>query len=144
MLTASRYPTELTGGIMRTDFSEEHNELRRMMDRFAELMASSDEDARAELPRQRVLFSQLFNTHMAKELSHLRTLVASPPGSRFLPLVQDYQDRVALLRSDYSAHVRRWTPGAIDSGWPAYKAAVLSLQGRFRELMDWEERNLIL
>jgi len=123
---------------------EEHNELRRMMDDFAELMASSREGSCAELPRARVLFSQRFASHMAAEAEYVRALVASPAGPKFLPVFREYEDRVRDLRTDYSAHVRKWTPQHIDQHWPQYVAAVLVLQDRFRALMDWEERNLVV
>jgi len=48
------------------------------------------------------------------------------------------------LRADYSAHVRRWTPDQIARHWTAYVAAVLGLQNRFRALMDWEEKKLVV
>ena len=124
--------------------SGEHNELRRMMDDFAELMASSREGSCAALPRARVLFSQRFASHMAEEAEHFRGLVASPAGSQLLPVFREYEDRVRDLRTDYSAHVRKWTPQSIDRHWADYVSAVLVLQDRFRTPMDWEEKNLII
>jgi len=122
----------------------EHDELRRMMEDFAELMASSREGSCAALPRARVLFSQRFASHMAEEAEYFRGLVASPAGSRLLPVVREYEERVRDLRADYSAHVRKWTPHDIDRHWPDYVSAVLVLQDRFRTLMDWEEKNLVV
>jgi len=115
-----------------------------MMDDFAELMASSREGSCAALPRARVLFSQRFASHMAEEAEHFRGLVASPAGSQLLPVFREYEDRVRDLRTDYSAHVRKWTPQSIDRHWADYVSAVLVLQDRFRTLMDWEEKNLII
>jgi len=126
------------------DRSGEHGELRRMMEDFAELMTGSREGGSAALPRARLLFSRRFASHMADEAEYLRGLVASPAGSRLLPIVRDYEARVSHLRTDYSAHVRKWTPQNIDRNWPEYVSAVLLLQDRFRALMDWEERELIL
>jgi len=114
-----------------------------MMDDFAALMASSRDGSCAGLPRARLLFSRRFASHMADEAEYLRGLVASPAGARFQPIFQEYEDRVRDLRSDYSAHVRKWTLPAIDRNWPAYVAAVLVLQDKFRSLMDWEERKLV-
>jgi len=124
------------------DFSGDHGELRRMMDEFAELMTSSQAGGCAALPRARLIFSKRFASHMAEEADHFRALAATPAGSRFLPLFREYEDRVRHLRADYSAHVRKWTPEAIDRNWPDYVSAVLALQNRFRILMDWEERKL--
>ena len=119
------------------DRNGEHGELRRMMADFAELMASSRDGGTAALPQARLLFSRRFASHMADEAEHLRALVASPAGSRLLPVFQDYEARVSDLRADYSAHVRKWTPQDIDRHWPEYVSAVLLLQERFRALMDW-------
>ena len=124
------------------NWSEEHGELRRMMDDFAELMTRSGEEGAAALPQARLQFSRRFASHMADEAEYLRALVASPEGSRLLPVFREYEDRVRDLRTDYSAHVRKWTLQDIDRRWPAYVSAVLALQDRFRALMDWEERNL--
>jgi len=124
------------------DRSGEHGELRRMMDEFAELMAKSRAEGAAALPQARLQFSRLFASHMADEADYLRALVASPAGARLRPILQDYEDRVRDLRTDYSAHVRKWTPQAIDRNWSDYVAAVLVLQDRFRALMDWEEKYL--
>ena len=126
------------------DRNGEHGELRRMMADFAELMASSRDGGTAALPQARLLFSRRFASHMADEAEHLRALVASPAGSRLLPVFQDYEARVSDLRADYSSHVRKWTPQDIDRHWPEYVSAVLLLQERFRALMDWEERELVL
>lgn len=115
-----------------------------MMDDFAELMASSQEGGCEALPRARLLFSRRFASHMAEEAEHFRALVAAPAGSQLLPLFREYEDRVRQLRADYSAHVRKWTPQEIDRYWPDYVSAVLVLQGKFRGLMDWEERKLAL
>jgi hypothetical protein len=125
------------------DRSGEHGELRRMMEDFAKLMISSREDGSAALPQARLLFSRRFAGHMADEAEYLRGLVASPGGSRLLPIFRDYEARVSHLRADYSAHVRKWTPQDIDRHWPEYVSAVLLLQDRFRTLMDWEERELV-
>jgi len=124
------------------DRSEDHAELRRMMDDFAGLMSSSQERGSAALPQARLQFSRRFANHMADEAEYLRGLVASPAGSRLLPVFREYEDRVRHLRADYSAHVRKWTPQEIDRHWPNYVSAVLALQDRFRTLMDWEESNL--
>jgi len=126
------------------DCSGEHREFRRMMDDFAELMTRSREGGFAELPGARLLFSRRFASHMADEAEYFRVLVASPAGSRLLPAFREYEDRVRLLRADYSAHVRKWTPQEIDQHWPDYVSAVLVLQDRFRGLMDWEEEKLVL
>ena len=112
------------------------------MDDFAGLMSNSQERGSAALPQARVTFSRLFASHMADEAEYLRGLAASPAGSQLLPAIREYEDRVRLLRADYSAHVRKWTPQEIDRHWPVYVSAVLALQDRFRKLMDWEESNL--
>ena len=124
------------------DCSGEHGELRRMMDDFAALMTRSADQGAAALPQARLHFSRRFASHMADEAEYLRALVASPDGVRLQPAFREYEDRVRDLRTDYSAHVRRWTPQTIDRAWPDYVSAVLALQDRFRALMDWEERNL--
>ena len=124
------------------DCSREHDELRRMMDDFAELMTSSREGGHAALPQARLLFSRRFASHMADEAEYIRTLAASPAGARLLPVFQEYEDRVRHLRADYSAHVQKWTPREIDKHWSDYVSAVLVLQDRFRSLMDWEDRKL--
>jgi len=113
-----------------------------MMDDFAALMAKSREESAAALPQARLQFSRQFASHMADEADDLSTLVASTGGAALRPIVRDYEDRVRHLRADYSVHVRKWTPQAIDLNWPNYVSAVLALQDRFRALMDWEERNL--
>jgi len=135
---------ESRGWRRRMDCSGEHGELRRMMDDFAELMASSRGGGSAALPRARLLFSRRFASHMAEEAEHLRVLVASPAGSRLLPIFREYEDRVRHLRADYSVHVQKWTPQNIDQHWPDYVSAVLVLQDKFRCLMDWEESALVL
>jgi len=124
------------------DRSEDHAELRRMMDDFAGLMSSSRERGSAALPQARFLFSRRFASHMAEEAEYFRQLTASPAASHLLPLFREYEDRVRHLRTDYSAHVQKWTPQEIDRQWPNYVSAVLALQDRFRTLMDWEESNL--
>lgn len=124
------------------DCSGEHDALRRMMDEFADLMACSGDESRAALPRARMLFSQLFTSHLAKEHAYIRALVASPAGLRFRPVVEDYEARIAGLRMDYSAHIRTWTPARVAACRPDYVLAVLALQDRLRALMDWEERYL--
>lgn len=48
------------------------------------------------------------------------------------------------LRSDYSSHVRHWTPIRIKTEWDTYRRAVLDLQARLRRFMLWEEENLPL
>ena len=115
-----------------------------MMDDFAELMSSSREGSCAALPHARVLFSQRFASHMAAEAEYVRALAESPAGSQFLPIFREYEDRVRDLRADYSAHVRKWTPQHIDQHWHQYVAAVRVLQDRFRALMDWEEKTLVV
>jgi len=123
------------------DCSGEHHELRRMMEDFAELMTMSPDGSCAALPHARLLFSRRFASHMAEEAEYLRVLTASPAGSRFLPILPEYQDRVRQLRADYSAHVQKWTPRNIDQRWPDYVSAVLVLQDKFRNLMAWEEKS---
>ena len=115
-----------------------------MMDDFAELMNNSQAKGSAALPQARLTFSRRFASHMAEEAEYLRALVASPGGERLLPAFRDYEERVRDLRADYSAHVRKWAPEAIDRNWPDYVSAVLALQNRFRALMDWEEANLVV
>jgi len=125
------------------DRSGDHTELRRMMDDFAGLMTSSPACGSAALPQARLLFSRRFANHMAEEAEYFRGLTASPGGARLLPAFREYENRVRDLRTDYSAHVRKWTPQEIDRHWPDYVSAVLALQNRFRALMDWEEANLV-
>lgn len=115
-----------------------------MMDEFAALMTSSQAKGSAALPQARLQFSRLFASHMAEEADYLRSAVASPAGALLRPIVREYEDRVRVLRADYSAHVRKWTLEAIDRHWADYVAAVLALQNRLRALMDWEEANLII
>lgn len=115
-----------------------------MMEDFAGLMTSSRERGSAALPQARLLFSRRFATHMAEEAEYFRGLAAFPAASHLLPVFREYEDRVRHLRTDYSAHVRKWTPQEIDRHWPSYVTAVLALQDRFRILMDWEESNLAI
>ena len=136
-------PGRTRGWHRKMDCSAEHREFRRMMDEFAELMTGSPEGGHAALARARLLFSRRFASHMADEAVYLRELVASPAGSRLLPIFQQYEDRVRQLRADYSAHVRKWTPQDINKHWQDYVSAVLALQNKFRGLMEWEEANLV-
>jgi hypothetical protein len=112
------------------------------MARFSAMMDAPGGPDHAGLLRERMLFAQLFNGHLAREQEEVKELSQAQPALKVMA-----QNRVGLigqLRKDYSDHIRRWTPPLIRSDWQAYRSAVLALQRRLCDFMAWEEQNLPL
>ncbi|MBW6527329.1 hypothetical protein KZ813_10800 [Sphingomonas sp. RHCKR7] len=117
----------------------DHDELRRRMARFLPLMDSTGH-AGGVLLRERLEFSRIFQTHSQREQREVAARAAAEPG--FAATAAAYRDRLDRLRTDYSAHIARWTPAAIRDEAAAYRGAVVTLQRRFHDLLAWEERHL--
>lgn len=94
------------------------------------------------LLRERMLFAQLLNGHLAREQNEVAELSQADP--ELAGKAQARSEVIGQLRSDYSDHIRRWTPPMIRSDWQAYRSAVLVLQQRLTDFMVWEEQNLPL
>lgn len=120
----------------------EHDELRRIMVRFSAIMDNPGTRDHAELLRERMFFARYFDAHLAREQTEVAELSTLSP--EFVGKVKSRSEIIAQLRSDYSEHIRRWTPGKIRAEWKAYRSAVSALQRRLTNFMDWEERNLPL
>lgn len=120
----------------------EHDQLRAIMARFAAMMASPGGPDHAALLRERMLFAQLFNGHLAREQDELAGLSQAEP--ELAGKTQARRGLIGRLRGDYSDHIRCWTPPIIRSDWPTYRSAVLVLQQRLTDFMAWEEDNLPL
>lgn len=120
----------------------EHDELRSIMFRFSAMMDIPGGPDHAGLLRERVLFAQLFNSHLAREQEEVTFVSLSDPC--VAAKSRDRAGMISELRGDYSNHVRRWTPPAILSDWDGYRSAVLSLQHRLLVFMAWEEWHLPL
>jgi len=118
----------------------EHDDLRRRMARFLPLMDSTGH-ASGVLLRERLEFSRLFQTHSQEEQRAVAARAAAEPG--FAPTAAAHRDQLDRLRTDYSAHIAHWPPAAIRDDAAGYRAAVVSLQRRFHELLAWEERHLL-
>lgn len=118
----------------------EHDDLRRRMARFLPLMDSTGH-ASGVLLRERLEFSRIFQTHSQEEQRTVAARAAAEPG--FAPIATAYRDQLDRLRSDYSAHIAHWPPAAIRDDAAGYRAAVVSLQRRFHDLLAWEERHLL-
>lgn len=110
------------------------------MAKFADLLHAGAGTHHAELIRERMLFSQIFKSHLAHEraevisLASINTVLADKAKLR--------GSMIAELQADYSAHVRHWTPQHLITDWSGYRKAVLGLQARLRRFMLWEEENL--
>lgn len=114
---------------------DNHDRLRAIMRDYAAVLAARPADIRAALLRRRVDFSQIFSAHIPAERSAARAVL--------LPqTVRAAEHEILALFRDYSAHIRAWTPARIEVEWPAYVAAVLSLQARLQRRFDWAEREL--
>lgn len=118
----------------------EHDQLRNSMARFAAMMGSDGEIDHAGLLRERMLFAQLFNAHLAREQEEVDQAAAAQTSTTTISRCRS--EMIGRLRADCSKHVRRWIPTLIRSDWQAYRDAVLALQRRLVAFMDWEERNL--
>lgn len=118
----------------------EHDDLRRRMARFLPLMDSTGH-ASGVLLRERLEFSRIFQTHSQEEQRAVAARAAAEP--RFAPIATVYREQLDHLRSDYSAHIAHWPPAAIRDDAASYRAAVVSLQRRFHDLLAWEERHLL-
>lgn len=118
----------------------EHERLRDSMARFATLMAAPGATDHAALLRERTHFARLFNTHLEREQVEVDVLAAA--RSADVATSQRRAEMIGRLRADYSEHIRRWPPLRIRSDWQTYRDAVLALQSRLGDFMDWEERNL--
>ncbi|WP_277981090.1 hypothetical protein [Sphingomonas phyllosphaerae] len=118
----------------------EHDDLRRRMARFLPLMDSTGH-ASGVLLRERLEFSRIFQTHSQEEQRAVAARAAAEPG--FAPTAAVYREQLDRLRADYSAHIAHWPPAAIRDDAAGYRAAVVSLQRRFHDLLAWEERHLL-
>ncbi|MBW6531689.1 hypothetical protein KZ820_13175 [Sphingomonas sp. RRHST34] len=118
----------------------EHDDLRRRMARFLPLMDSTGH-ASGVLLRERLEFSRIFQTHSQEEQRAVAARAAAEPG--FAPTAAAYRNQLDGLRADYSAHIARWPPAAISDDAAGYRAAVVTLQRRFHDLLAWEERHLL-
>lgn len=120
----------------------EHDRLRASMVRFAAMMDAAGGPDYSDLLRERMLFAQVFNGHLAREQEEVLTLAKVEPT--LAAKTQARAGMIGQIRTDYSVHIRRWTPALIQSDWPNYRNAVLVLQARFAEFMAWKEGNLPL
>lgn len=118
----------------------EHDDLRRRMARFLPLMDSTGH-ASGVLLRERLEFSRIFQTHSQEEQRAVAARAAAEPG--FAPTAAAYREQLDRLRTDYSAHIAHWPPAAIRDDANGYRAAVVSLERRFHDLLAWEERHLL-
>lgn len=110
------------------------------MARFASLMHASTGPDHAALLRERMLFAQIFNGHLAREQEEVDQLQRIDPGAAAKRDARGAM--IGRLRRDYSDHVGRWTPPKIRSDFAIYSTEVLALQKRLTEFMAWEEENL--
>ncbi|MBY9064210.1 hypothetical protein K7957_14810 [Sphingomonas yunnanensis] len=118
----------------------EHDDLRRRMARFLPLMDSTGH-ASGVLLRERLEFSRIFQTHSQEEQRAVAARAVAEPS--FAPTAAAYREQLDGLRTDYSAHIAHWPPSAIRDDAGGYRAAVLTLQRRFHDLLAWEERHLL-
>jgi hypothetical protein len=122
-----------------SDVPADHDELRQRMTRFLPLMESTGH-ATGVLLRERLEFSRIFQTHIAREQRDVAARAATNPA--FAHVAAVYRDQLEQVRADYSAHIARWTPAAIRHDFDGYRAGVLTLQHRFRAQLAWEDRHL--
>lgn len=118
----------------------DHDDLRSKMREFAQTMAMDSPDM-DDVMRRRIAFSRAFRHHMAHEelaVSQLRTRTC--PAARGAAREHGAMIRALFLR--YSDHVKQWTPAELARDWAGYCSAVLTLQDRLYDLMEWEEDNL--
>lgn len=120
----------------------EHDELRRIMIRFCTIMNNPGGPDHAELLRERMFFARYFDAHLAREQGEVAEL--SRRSADFAKKIKSRGEMIGQLRADYSEHIRRWTPAMVRAEWQAYRSAVLVLQRRLMNFMDWEERSLPL
>ncbi|MBB3694701.1 hypothetical protein [Sphingomonas sp. BK580] len=118
----------------------EHDDLRRRMARFLPLMDSTGH-ASGVLLRERLEFSRIFQTHSREEQRAVAARAAAEPD--FAATATAHREQLDALRADYSAHIARWPPAAIRDDAAGYRAAVVTLQRRFHDLLAWEERHLL-
>lgn len=117
----------------------EHDQLRESMSRYAVLLRASGLTDQTALLKERVQFAQIFAAHLKSEHSEVVGLAGTDPTITATSARRG--DMLSQLRSDYSIHVRHWTPATIRSELAAYRTTVLALQDRLRAFMDWEEAN---
>lgn len=122
---------------MPANLRRDHDELRAILSRYFALMDSPDAGVRAEMPKQRLTFSQTFQRHVreARELADKLRLCKDK-------CAQANKDMDALLR-DYSDHIRSWPPKRIEAELAGYRNAVRGLGDRLHARLAWEERELL-
>lgn len=130
-----------SGGI-QLQLRQEHDALRRIMQRFAVAMRSDDNTDRPALLHDRVTFAQLFANHSRVEQESISSLSAARLPSSAADAVNEHRAGMLALRRDYSAHVNLWRPDQIAKDNERYAVAVLALQDRLRGYMIMEEDHI--
>lgn len=108
------------------------------MAHFRALMTASGTPDHGALLRERMGFARCFAAHGAQEERELVRMARN--DASMCDRLRAYRERLGALRADYSAHINRWTPAAIQADRPGYRGAVTRLQDRLHAQMDWEER----
>lgn len=123
---------------MPSQRKREHDALRASMARFLAMLDAPAGVDQISLLRERMLFSQAFSTHLLNEHNDLHKLANAGQSA----LLRERDTKILKLREDYSTHIRQWTPPLITSDPSGYRSAVLALQRRLLDIMEWEERIL--
>lgn len=125
---------------MPVELTSDHDDLRRQMREFSQLMMIDPPD-KEDLMRRRIAFSKMFRDHMCREDEATTSIRRTGSGPAQAAAVE-HSALVRALFLRYSEHIKQWTPATMSADWRGYGRAVIALQNGLYELMDWEESNL--
>lgn len=95
-----------------------------------------------ELSRLRAQLSTLVMAHRMAEEQHILGPFYQGGGIDILPQVKPLMIEIRDMWIDYSQHIRKWTPKAIEQDWDGYTAAVADRVDILKRMIVREEEHI--
>jgi len=94
----------------------------------------------SEVSRLRVRLSSLIRQHRTTEEAFIFGPLMREGGFVKLPHLEPIVHRLLQEKANYSEHIRKWTPQAIERDWEGYTAACEERISVFRQVIEEEAR----
>ena len=127
---------------MAVELFEEHAAMLEAAEKFLAAIKRTPRPSIDEVNRLRMRLSSLIRQHSVTEDEHIYGPLMRQGGFDKLPELEPIVQKLRRQKAEYSEHIRKWTPQAIERDWEGYVAACEIRVAAFKRILRDEEASV--
>lgn len=121
---------------------QEHQAIRAAIRDLVGLVDRPCEESLPHIANARLKLARAVSANMASETAEIHEPLQRHRMTSRIPAYAGIADRTRELRLIFSAHISKWSTGAIRDDWPGYGRSLKSITAELVDILAREERDL--